>query len=102
MAFKKGQSGNPAGRKRGVPNRSTNEMRNFVYDILNANFSKTKINNDFKSLNAKQRIDCFFKLLEFTLAKPKFDETVESNNGQISFVENIMEQFKKVKSENDS
>jgi hypothetical protein len=50
MAFEKGISGNPKGRKKGTPSQTTKELRGIVHEVINANFSKVKIARDTKSV----------------------------------------------------
>lgn len=79
MAFKKGKSGNPAGRKTGIPNKTTKEWRVFLSSILDENFSNQDIADCLLNLSPKQRIDVFFRLLDFLLAKPTINE-IESDS----------------------
>lgn len=93
MAFKKRQSGNPTGRKKGTPNKTTGELRAMVQEVLNANFSKTKIAKDLNQLSPKSRLRMFFKLLEYTLPKPT--ETILENQkpSHSDMVQRIIEQM---------
>jgi hypothetical protein len=94
MAFEKGKSGNPKGRKKGMPNKTTGELRAMVQEVLNANFSKTKIAKDLNQLSPKSRLLMFFKLLEYTLPKP--NGTIEENQkpSHSDLVQRIIEQMK--------
>jgi hypothetical protein len=74
MAFKKGESGNPRGRKKGTPNKTTSEIKTIIKDIVFSNFSKIKIARDLKELSPKQRMDYFLRLIEFIVPKPKSTE----------------------------
>ena len=103
MAFKKGQSGNPSGRKKGTPNKTTSELRAIVQEVLYSNFSKTKIAKDLKHLSPKSRLQFYFKLLEFTLPKPTEKSTEDEGMNHNSFVANIinhMNQYKENQSNN--
>ena len=77
MAFEKGQSGNPAGRKKGSPNKTTSEIRSTIKSIIESNFSKSKVTKDLKELSPKQRLDYMLRLMEFVVPKPK---SIESEN----------------------
>lgn len=70
MAFEKGKSGNPSGRKKGTPNKSTAEWRMVLQGIIHANFNKSKITNDIRQLPPKHRLDIYFRFLEFVVPKP--------------------------------
>ena len=93
MAFKKGQSGNPFGRKRGSLNKSTKELRAIIKEVLSTNFTKTKIKNDLNELSPKQRLEFYFKLLEYTLSKPTGPDTDDNEDSPSDFINNIIEQM---------
>jgi len=67
MAFKKGQSGNPAGRKPGTPNKFTSELRQRIESLLNDKFEQ--IAADFEKLEPLERINAWTKLTDFVLPK---------------------------------
>ena len=52
--YKKGESGNPAGRKKGSKNRSTEEIRTFLQAIVNNNLSRrrTKVGAGLRPVSA--------------------------------------------------
>ena len=77
MGFRKGISGNPAGRKKGTPNKTTKDIREIMNRIISSNFSETKITRDLKELSPKQRLDYLLRLAEFILPKPKSIEPEE-------------------------
>jgi len=77
MAFKKGQSGNPAGRKKGSPNKTTSEIRGTIKSIIDSNLSKSRVTKDLKELSPKQRLDYMLRLMEYVVPKPK---SIESEN----------------------
>lgn len=77
MAFKKGHSGNPTGRKKGTPNKTTKDIREIMSRIVSSNFSESKITRDLKELSPKQRLDYLLRLTEFILPKPKSIEPEE-------------------------
>ena len=65
MPFKKGESGNIAGRPVGTPNKSTNNLREWITDFLEEN--KDKVREDWLLLEPKDRIVLFEKLLKYSL-----------------------------------
>lgn len=67
--FTKGNTG--GGRPKGSKNIATGELREFINGFINDNTDK--IQNDFDSLDPKERIDTLIKLLEYSL--PKLNRT---------------------------
>ena len=65
--FKKGQSGNPSGRKPGVSNKITKELRARIKDFLEGKWSQ--IEDDFDALESKDRVALFEKLLQYILPR---------------------------------
>jgi hypothetical protein len=75
MAFKKGKSGNPAGRPVGTANKVSQEIRIRVNTFLQDNFEL--IQNDFMELEPRDRIRFYIDLLQFGLPKLKSIDTNE-------------------------
>lgn len=65
--FKKGTSGNPAGRPPGAANKATADLRQRISDFLISNWPK--VEKDFKDLEPEKRIVLFEKLLTYILPK---------------------------------
>lgn len=61
----KGQTNNPHGRPKGVPNKVTNDLREWITNFLEDN--REQIQNDWKNLDPKDRIVLFEKLLKYAL-----------------------------------
>lgn len=74
MPFKKGNSGNPIGRKPGTPNQVTGDLRQRIQKLLEGNFDKLEA--DIMGLEPKERINAFAKLLEFAVPKLQRTETI--------------------------
>ena len=55
------------GRKKGTPNRVTSELRDRVNYLIEDNFEK--VIQDIESLEPKDRIDVFIKLLDYAIPK---------------------------------
>jgi len=67
MPFKKGKSGNPDGRPRGIKNKATSELRDRIKILMESEMDNLEAT--LKDLPAKERIDAFLKLAEFILPK---------------------------------
>lgn len=67
MAFKKGESGNPAGRPHGSANKASGQLRQMITDFLEQRFES--IVQDFKQLEPKDRLKVYTDLLQYGLPK---------------------------------
>lgn len=65
MPFKKGQSGNKAGRPKRSTNKATTDLRKWVNEFIEDN--RDQIKKDWKALEPSQRIIMFEKLLKYSL-----------------------------------
>lgn len=67
MGFKKGQSGNPAGRPHGSQNKAGGELRQMITDFLENRFEG--VVKDFEKLEPKDRLKVYTDLLQYGLPK---------------------------------
>jgi hypothetical protein len=68
MAFEKGTSGNPAGRKSGTPNKVNAAVREVIGAAL-AGTDAEALQTKLASLDGKDFIDAYVKLAEFVTPK---------------------------------
>jgi uncharacterized protein YlxP (DUF503 family) len=68
MPFKKGQSGNPAGRAKGDTYKMSTEQRNFLRDVLRKN--KRKFILQLKDMKGKDFVQNYIILMQYVLPKP--------------------------------
>lgn len=82
MPFPKGQSGNPAGRKKGSKDKRTQQWEEFSKFCLEGGLKKFE--KELKTLEGKEYINAFLTLLEFH--KPKLARSIitEEDEKQIT------------------
>jgi hypothetical protein len=73
--FAKGNPGRPKGAKNTVTTRARNHINKTVMGYLKSE----DFTEDLASLKPKERIEVYFKMLEFILPKPKEQPEVEVN-----------------------
>ena len=89
MAQIKGQTGNRNGRPKGVPNKTTKELRNTFQSLLEANI--TTIQADLDRLDAKDRLSVILKLANFCLPTLQSQDISHTEN-DYKTVRDILEQ----------
>lgn len=67
MGSVNGKSNNPKGRPLGSRNKSTAEIQNWVQKLISSNLKQ--IQKDMKSLEPKERLKIFEKLLNYVLPR---------------------------------
>ena len=68
MPFKTGISGNPNGRPKGSPNKTTDEIRTMLQDFISDNLETLQA--DFEALEPKDRLTFIERLFKYILPAP--------------------------------
>lgn len=79
------------GRKKGTPNKITNSIRNKLLSLIDGNFETIK--EDLKALSPQDRLNIFFKFLDYAIPKPqnvKIDLSNLSERELDDLIETIM------------
>jgi hypothetical protein len=67
--FTQGQSGNPQGRKAGIPNKSTGKLREMLSQTVNSYFGSNEFQEDWRALDGRDRVKFAIDLMSFILPK---------------------------------
>lgn len=89
-SFKPGESGNPNGRPKGSPNRTTAEIREHIQKVIDGQYERLQA--DLDSMSPFQRTMMVEKLTKFFLPQlAKNEDTVEHSgdiNITVSYLDN--------------
>lgn len=66
-AFTKRTKVNGSGRKKGTPNKTTSDLKNWVFDFVNSNLDTFK--TKFKNLTTEEQFAIILRLLPYVLPK---------------------------------
>lgn len=81
MGLHKGMTNNKNGRPTGSKNKTTNELRKMITDFVTDKWAR--VHDDFESLEPKERLQFFEKLMQYTLPKLQSVEYSEVLENQI-------------------
>ena len=84
----KGKTNNPHGRPKGVPNKTTTDLRQWINNFIDDN--RTQIQSDWKTLEPKDRLVMFEKLLKYSLP------TLQSTSLDFNFDEMTEDQLDEI------
>ena len=65
MPFRKGESGNKAGKPKGTANKTTTDLREWINNFIEG--QREQIQKDWEKLEPKDRVVLFEKLLKYSL-----------------------------------
>ena len=95
--FKPGQSGNPNGRPKGVPNKDKRRMIECIYNYLNDEENWQKFTDALNALKPRDYVNAYMKLIEFIVPKQR-SQTQEYEGEKINFNVNVVENQKEINS----
>ncbi len=78
--FKKGQRGNPDGKKRGTANRTTEQMQGLIQSFVEDNWQK--VQKDFNAMKPAERLSFLNSLLKLVLPPPIVPEQLSEHQLQ--------------------
>lgn len=65
--MRKGKTNNPNGRPKGIPNKTTSEIKEFLTKIVSDN--KEQIERDLRELEPKERLQILEKFIQYVVPK---------------------------------
>jgi len=92
--FKPGQSGNPNGRPKGLPNKDKRKVLEWINIYLVSEENQKKLTKEFDSLTGRDYVNAFMKLVEFVVPKQR-SQTQEYEGEKIDFNINVIGPKKK-------
>ena len=72
MGQPKGKTGNPNGRPKGTPNRTTAQIKSLIVQFIDANIDT--LQKDFNRLDARDRLAFFEKVLRYVIPTKQASE----------------------------
>lgn len=92
MGLQKGKTNNPNGRKKGIPNKTTVELKEAIVCIVSNNIDKLQA--DINSLEPKERLLFIEKLFKYVIP-PMQAEAEEVKPKSFDFMQMIIENIRK-------
>ena len=89
--FRKGKSGNPAGKPKGTQNKATTDLRTWINILINKNLPK--IEKDLESLDSKDRLQVIERLIQYCIPKQQAISVEAQIQAEYSELEKLIEKM---------
>jgi hypothetical protein len=77
--FKKGESGNPNGRPKGTPNRTTTEIKELMNEFVSKNLDD--LQQQYDELPAREKLQFFERVLKYVIPQQRdVTQNIDVNN----------------------
>ena len=88
MGLKKGQTNNKSGRPKGIPNRATQDLRDWIDVLLND--SRDLMISDLGKLEPKDRLMILEKLMQYTIPKQQSISVEAQIQAEFAAIEKLL------------
>ena len=87
--FKKGKSGNPAGRPNGAGNKTASDLKTWITQLIESN--KEQFETDLKTVDPEKRLLLMEKLMNFIIPKMQSVSVEAQINAEYQALEKLLE-----------
>lgn len=74
----KGRTNNPAGRPKGIPNKTTGQLRESITQFIEDNFEE--VEKDWRKLNPKDKLNFYRDLIQYVIPKMQSADITNHND----------------------
>ena len=90
-SFKKGESGNPAGKPKGTLNKTTTDLRAWVNVLVNKNM--TQMEKDLKGLEPKERLQILERFMQYCIPRQQSISVEAQIQAEYQAIESLIEKL---------
>lgn len=88
MGQKKGQTGNPDGRPKGIPNKVTSDVKRWIQQLIDGN--RVQFEKDLKGLDPKDRLVILERLMQYVIPKQQSVSIEEQIQAEYTELEKLL------------